>query len=50
MVRVTFIYADEMSGWAWRKQQCVVRSVEDCIKLYGLGYDCDYEILLVEEV
>ncbi len=50
MVKVTFEYADEMSNWKWRKQSCVVSSVKECIELYGLGVDCDYRVLKVEEV
>ena len=50
MVKVTFEYADSMSDWTCRKQSCVVSSVKECIKLYGLGIDCDYRILKVEEV
>ena len=50
MVKVTFEYADSMSNWEWRKQSCVVSSVKKCIELYGLGIDCDYRILKVEEI
>lgn len=50
MKRITFRYADAMSKWQWRTQQCVVESVDECIKIYGLGIDCEYEILSVEEV
>ena len=50
MKKITFRYADAMSNWQWRTQQCVVESVAECIKLYGLGIDCEYEILSVEEL
>lgn len=50
MVKVTFQYRDSMSNWQWRKQSCTVRSVEECIKIYGLGTDCEYEILEVENL
>lgn len=50
MVKVTFEYADAMSGWKYRKQQCVVSSVAECIKIYGLGEDCEYKILSVENL
>jgi hypothetical protein len=50
MKKITFRYADAMSNWQWRMQKCVVSSVAECIKIYGLGIDCDYEILSVEEV
>ena len=50
MVRVKFEYADALSNWKWRKQECVVSSVEECIRIYGLGVDCEYRIISVEEV
>ena len=50
MVKVTFEYADEMSGWEWREQTCIVSSVQECKRLYGLGIDCEYRIISVEEV
>ena len=50
MKRITFRYADAMSNWQWRTQTCTVSSVAECIKIYGLGDDCDYEILSVEDV
>ena len=50
MKEITFRYRDEMSKGKWRKQRCTVESVEECIKIYGLGVDCEYEILEVKEV
>lgn len=50
MKRITFKYADALSNWQWRTQTCTVSSVEECIKIYGLGVDCEYEILTVEDV
>ena len=50
MVRVKFEYADAMSNWEWRKQECEMESVEKCIEWYGLGVDCEYRIISVEEV
>lgn len=50
MLEIVFEYADSMSNWEWRKQSCVVSSVEECKKIYGLGVDCDYRILSVKEV
>ena len=50
MVHVVFEYRDEMSGGEWRRQECVVRSISDCIEWYGLGIDCEYRIVSVEEV
>lgn len=50
MLRIKFKYADAMSNWQWREQQCVVSSVAECKRIYGLGIDCDYEIISVEEI
>ena len=50
MIRITFKYADALSNWQWREQTCIVESVEECIRIYNLGIDCDYEIISVEEV
>lgn len=48
-MRIKFRYRDQLSNWEWREQECSVQSVEECIKIYGLGIDCDYEILSIEE-
>jgi hypothetical protein len=50
MLNIKFEYKDEMSNWEWRKQECIVSSVEECIRIYGLGVDCEYRIISVEEV
>lgn len=50
MLKIKFEYKDEMSNWEWRKQECIVSSVEECIRIYGLGVDCEYRIISVEEV
>lgn len=50
MLHITFEYADELSNWEWRGQECYVSSVKKCIELYGLGVDCDYRIIKVEKV
>lgn len=50
MKKIKFKYRDEISNWEWREQECVVSSVEECIKIYGLGIDCDYQILSVEDI
>lgn len=49
MLRIKFRYRDQMSNWKWREQECSVSSVERCKEIYGLGIDCDYEIISVEE-
>lgn len=50
MKKIKFKYRDEISNWEWREQECVVSSVKECIKIYGLGIDCDYQILSVEDI
>lgn len=50
MLEITFKYRDALSNWEWRTRHCVMSSVEECIKIYGLGIDCDYEIIEVKEV
>lgn len=50
MVKIIFEYCDEMSKGEWRQQSCVVSSVSECKKIYGLGADCEYRIISVEEV
>ena len=50
MLKITFKYRDEMSKWQWREQTCIVESVEECIKIYGLRNGCEYEILRIEQV
>lgn len=50
MKRITFRYRDAWSNWKWRTQSCVMSSVEEAIKVYGLGIDCEYEILSIEDM
>jgi hypothetical protein len=50
MVKIEFEYRDEMSDWEWRRQSCIMSSVKECKKTYGLGVDCEYRIISVEEV
>lgn len=50
MLKITFRYRDQYSNWEWRTQHCTMISVSECIKFYGLGVDCDYEIVDVREV
>lgn len=47
MVKVTFKYRDAYSLEKWREQTCIVESVAQAIKIYGLGIDCEYEIVSV---
>ena len=50
MLKIKFEYCDEMSRGEWRKQECIVSSVEECKIIYGLGIDCDYRIISVEKI
>lgn len=52
---IKFRYADSLSNYEWRKQECHLYAVDasearrKCIQLYGLVTDCEYEIISVEE-
>ena len=50
MVHVVFEYKDAYTHGKWNTQECTVSSVEECKELYGLGVDCEYRIISVEEV
>lgn len=50
MLHIVFEYQDAYTGGKWNRQECVVSSVRECIKLYGLGIDCDYRIVSVDPV
>ena len=50
MLKIVFEYKDALSNWEWRRQECVCSSLQQCIDIYGLGVDCDYRILSVEEI
>ena len=49
MLHIKFEYRDAWSNGKWNKQECIVRSVQECIKLYGLGVDCEYRIVSIKE-
>lgn len=50
MLKIRFEYKDSYTNGKWNTQECVVESVEECKKIYGLGIDCEYRIVKVEEV
>ena len=50
MVKIVFEYKDEYTKGKWHKRSCIMSSVEQCIETYGLGVDCGYRIISVEEV
>lgn len=49
MKRIVFEYRDEESHGKWRKRECIVRSIEECKRIYGLD-ECEYRILEIEEI
>lgn len=50
MLHIKFKYKDDYSNGKWNEQECYVSSLRECIKIYGLGDDCEYEIISVEKV
>ena len=50
MYKITFKYRDKYSYPNWNTQHCEVASLQDCINFYGLGEDCEYEIIEVKKV
>ena len=49
-LRITFEYRDEYSHGKWDKQECICYSLKECKEFYGLGVDCEYRILSIEEL
>lgn len=49
MKHIVFEYKDEWSHGKFNKQECIMESVEQCIKFYGLN-EIEYRIISVEEV
>jgi hypothetical protein len=50
MLEIEFEYRDKYCYPKWNKQSCVVSSVEECKRIYGLGIDCEYKILSVRKI
>lgn len=50
MLKIKFKYMDKYSNGKWNEQECIMRSVRECIEWYGLGRDCEYQIISVEEI
>jgi len=50
MLKITFEYRDEYTNGKWNTQTCIMSSVKECKEIYGLGVDCEYRIISVEEV
>jgi len=50
MKHIVFEYRDQYCrDGKFRRQECTVNSVEECVRIYGLE-NCEYNILLVEDV
>lgn len=50
MVKITFEYCDAYTFGKWQEQTYIGNSLQECIKIYGLGIDCEYKILNIEEL
>ena len=50
MLKIKFEYRDKHCYPKWNTQECTVSSVAECKRVYGLGVDCEYRILSIEEV
>ena len=50
MLEIEFEYRDTYNYPNWSKQSCIVSSVEECKRIYGLGIDCEYRIISIKEV
>jgi hypothetical protein len=50
MLRIQFEYRDKYCFPKWNEQECTVSSIEECKRIYGLGVDCEYEIISVEKI
>ena len=50
MLEIEFEYKDKYTNGKWNKQSCMVSSLEECKRIYGLSVDCEYRIIYVEEV
>ena len=50
MLEIEFEYRDKYCYPKWNTQSCVVSSVEECKRIYGLGVDCEYRILSIKKI
>jgi len=50
MKHIVFKYKDKYTRGEWSTQECWVGSLKECVELYGLGEDCEYEIIKIEDV
>lgn len=47
---IKFRFKDKYTNGEWQEQECYVSSIKECKELYGLGIDCEYQILEVKEI
>ena len=50
MLRIVFEYRDKYCYPKWNRQECIMSSVSECKRIYGLGVDCDYRIISIEKI
>ena len=50
MLKIQFEYRDDLCYPKWNTQECIVRSLEECKRIYGLGVDCEYRIISVKKI
>ena len=50
MLKIKFQYREDCSYPNWNEQECIVSSLRECKELYGLGIDCEYKIISIEEI
>lgn len=50
MLKIKFKYRDKYNYPRWSEQECIMNSLKECIEFYGLGIDCEYEIISIEQV
>lgn len=50
MLKIRFQYRDDYSYPNWNEQECIVSSLRECKELYGLGINCEYKIISIEEI
>ena len=46
---IKFEYKDRYTDGEWREQECIVRDLQECKDIYGLGIDCDYRIIEIKD-
>lgn len=49
MKHIVFEYCDRYTNGKQNRQECWVSSVDECKRIYGLGVDCEYRLISVED-